>query len=250
MLSAVLPDALYLLLAREALGQATAQDYLDWACGLLEAGSDSHALLRLAACSATDDLTFEIKPWFAQTLQELGLTPPPLSPDFWLDTAEVLIQQALAGQLAPELLLAHLVEVDARLPASVWLLRGFVDLNEALEMLQHAETRAYAQAIYADLSAGQPLSACLLGECQLFLALRPLQPPAELWRQVYCQHCGQRDLPGQRPLPLTLAQKLQYQLQNRPRPYESVCRHCSQQELLWLQTLAGRRWWLAQHGAC
>lgn len=250
MLCYPLPDALYLLLAREALGQATAQDYLDWAYGLLESGSDSPALLRLAACSATDDLTFEIKPWFAQTLQELGLERPPLTPDFWLDTAEVLIQQALAGQLSPELLLAHLVEVDARLPASVWLLRGFVDLNEALEMLQSPETRAYARAVYADLSAEQPLSACLLAECQLFLALRPLQPPADLWQQVCCQHCGQQDLPGQRPLALSLAQKLQYQLQNRPRPYESVCRHCGQRELLWLQTLAGRRWWLVQHSPC
>lgn len=243
-----LPHSLRELLALEALKQVDSQDYLDWANQMLAAGETSPALLRLAACRAEDDLTFEIRPWFAQTLAELGLSRPPLDTDFWLDYAEMRIEQALAGELSPELLLSRLLEVTQYVPAHP-LLKGFVYLKQALDLWQLLPERALAQALYPDLSEAHPPSACLQAECQLFLALRPLQPPADLWQQVVCYHCGQQGLPGHRLLLLSWVQKLQYQLQNRSMPRETLCKACGHNQLLGLHTLAGRRWWLQQQQA-
>jgi len=232
------------LFAQEALGQVGSQDYIDWAVALLGQERDSPALRRLAACYAEDDLVFEIRPWFEQSLQELGLERPEYNDVFWLDVAAYWVHQLLGQHCEPQAGLQALTRIIQQLGYRQPLLDGFSDLSEALE---HLPADAHtAQLLYPELAEHSPWQ-CLQLECQLFRALRPLNLPADFNRQVVCQACQHQGLPQQRRVAMGLAQKLSYQLSQKPLPWESVCSQCRSTDLLWLRTATGRRWWWQQH---
>ncbi|PWU19307.1 MAG: hypothetical protein C5B50_06850 [Verrucomicrobia bacterium] len=80
--------------------RSTAEEYIEWAIGMLVKGYDSPNLKMLAALSANTTLS-EAEPHFSRALAELGI-PELNEPEALTTCASRIADQILEAQLAPE----------------------------------------------------------------------------------------------------------------------------------------------------
>lgn len=113
-----------------AMQKGLAEDYADWAVGMLESGSDSKSLRILAGLTKTDSC-FEAEEYFRKAISEIGISEPTKEKafhDYAVYCAERIVDEKIDIRNGVKRLYSLCVEADY----PKWLMIWF-ELDDALD---------------------------------------------------------------------------------------------------------------------